>query len=123
MSVTAALASRRCGSSGSSKSSPSNTPSSAPPTTLHIAFAADMQVPDPDIFYEVEGNEVVTSVYEGLVRYKPDSSQLVPALATSWTVSPDGMTYTFKLRPGREVPRRHREDAAAVEATSSGAPR
>jgi len=73
---------------------------SAPPTTLHLAFAADMQVPDPDIFYELEGNAVVTSVYEGLVRYKPNSIQVEPALATSWTVSPDGLTYTFHLRPG-----------------------
>jgi peptide/nickel transport system substrate-binding protein len=66
---------------------------------LHLAFGADMQVPDPDIFYELEGNAVVTSVYEGLVRYKPDSNQFEGALATSWTVSPDGKTYTFKLRP------------------------
>jgi peptide/nickel transport system substrate-binding protein len=67
--------------------------------TLNMAFNADMQVPDPDIFYEVEGNEVVTSVYEGLVRYKPDSSEIEPALADSWTVSPDGLTYTFSLHP------------------------
>ncbi|HEV7526093.1 MAG TPA: ABC transporter substrate-binding protein [Acidimicrobiia bacterium] len=67
---------------------------------LKLAFNANMQVPDPDIFYEVEGNEVTTSVYEGLVRYKPDSAAIEGALADSWTVSPDGMTYTFKLHPG-----------------------
>jgi peptide/nickel transport system substrate-binding protein len=67
---------------------------------LKMAFNANMQVPDPDIFYEVEGNEVVTSVYEGLVAYKPDSPEIEPALADSWTVSPDGKTYTFKLHPG-----------------------
>ena len=66
---------------------------------LRMAFNANMQVPDPDIFYEVEGNEVTTSVYEGLVRYKPDSPAIEGALAESWTVSPDGKTYTFKLRP------------------------
>ena len=68
--------------------------------TLHLAFGADMQVPDPDIFYEIEGNAVVTSVYEGLVKYANGSTKIVPALATSWTVSPDGMTYTFNLRSG-----------------------
>lgn len=68
--------------------------------TLNLAFGADMQVPDPDIFYEIEGNAVVTSVYQGLVKYANGSSTIVPALATSWTVSPDGMTYTFDLRPG-----------------------
>jgi peptide/nickel transport system substrate-binding protein len=58
-----------------------------------------MQVPDPDVFYEIEGNAVLTSVYEGLVQYANGSSQITPALATSWDVAPDGMTYTFHLRP------------------------
>jgi len=68
-------------------------------TTLNMAFTADMQVPDPDIFYELEGNQVITSVYEGLVRYVPDSPEIEGALAESWEVSPDGLTYTFALRP------------------------
>ena len=68
--------------------------------TLNLAFGADMQVPDPDIFYEIEGNAVVTSVYEGLVKYANNSTKIVPALATSWSESPDGMTYTFQLRSG-----------------------
>ncbi|HTT88598.1 MAG TPA: ABC transporter substrate-binding protein, partial [Acidimicrobiales bacterium] len=68
--------------------------------TLKIAFGADMQVPDPDIFYEIEGNAVVTSVYEGLVKYANGSSKIVPCLATSWTISPNGETYTFHLRRG-----------------------
>jgi peptide/nickel transport system substrate-binding protein len=67
---------------------------------LKLAFNANMQVPDPDIFYEVEGNEVTTSVYEGLVRYKPDSAEIEGALADSWTIAPDGKTYTFKLHAG-----------------------
>lgn len=68
--------------------------------TLHLAFVADMQVPDPDIFYEIEGNAVVTSVYEGLVKYANNSTRIIPALATSWEVSKDGRTYTFHLRHG-----------------------
>jgi peptide/nickel transport system substrate-binding protein len=75
-------------------------PSVAKSTTLNLAFGADMQVPDPDIFYEIEGNAVVTSVYEGLVKYANNSTKIIPALATSWKVSPDGRTYTFTLRSG-----------------------
>ncbi len=81
--------------------------------TLRMAFNADMQVPDPDIFYEVEGNEVVTSAYEGLVRYKPNSAAVEGALAQSWTVSPDGLTYTFKLRPNVKFQTGPTEDAAS----------
>ena len=91
MSVTATIASGSV--SGASTSV-------AASRTLHLAFGADMQVPDPDIFYEIEGNAVVTSVYEGLVKYADNSTKIVPALATSWTESPDGMTYTFHLRSG-----------------------
>ena len=78
----------------------------AAPTTLHIAFGADMQVPDPDIFYELEGNAVTTSVYEGLIRYKPDSNT-VRGRARDEV---DGLARRQDLHvhaaPEREVPRR-----------------
>ena len=38
-------------------------------------------------------------VYEPLVRYAPDGS-IVPALAESWDISEDGLTWTFNLRQG-----------------------
>lgn len=94
-----ALVLAACGGSSTSSTSSSDTSGASTDTTLKVAFVADMQVPDPDIFYEIEGNLVVTSVYEGLVRYVPDSPEIEPALAESWTVSPDGLVYTFKLRP------------------------
>lgn len=65
---------------------------------LRLAFNAEMQPPDPDVFYEVEGNMVTQSLYEGLVAYAPDSPEIVPQLAESWEVSDDGLTYTFTLR-------------------------
>jgi peptide/nickel transport system substrate-binding protein len=36
--------------------------------------------------------------YNGLTRFKPDNS-IEPDLATSWTPSDDGLTWTFELRP------------------------
>ncbi|MFN0030194.1 MAG: ABC transporter substrate-binding protein [Acidimicrobiales bacterium] len=74
---------------------------------LRMAFWTDMQVPDPDIFYEIEGNQVVLSTYEGLLRYVPESpggkstdNAIEPWLAESYEVSADGLRYTFKLRSG-----------------------
>jgi peptide/nickel transport system substrate-binding protein len=68
--------------------------------TLRMPFLADMQVPDPDIMYEGEGVQVMESAYEGLVRYKSGTSDFIPGLAQSWTISPDLLTYTFTLQPG-----------------------
>jgi peptide/nickel transport system substrate-binding protein len=95
--VAIGLATTACGSSSKSGSSGG---SNATGDVINLAFNADMQVPDPDIFYEIEGNAVTTSVYEGLVRYKPDSADIEPALAASYEASADGLTYTFKLRSG-----------------------
>ena len=82
-------------------SSSTGTPSaSVASDVLTIPYLGDMSVPDPDIFYDIEGNSVILSTYEGLVTYAPNSSTIVPALATSWTVSPDRLTYTFHLRSG-----------------------
>ena len=55
-----------------------------------------------DPAYETDGNSfmICDNVLEGLVFYKEESTALEPGLATSWTVSPDGKTYTFKLRQG-----------------------
>ncbi|MBK7781702.1 MAG: hypothetical protein IPJ58_13225 [Ardenticatenia bacterium] len=39
-------------------------------------------------------------IYEGLTRYKAGSTEVEPALATAWTVSDDGLTWTFTLREG-----------------------
>ncbi|MCU1691781.1 MAG: transporter substrate-binding protein [Frankiales bacterium] len=85
--------------------------------TLHLAYLADMSVPDPDVFYDIEGNAVILSAYEGLVKYAPDSTTIVPSLATKYVVSPDGLTYTFTLRDGVTFHDGTPFDSAAVKAS------
>lgn len=70
--------------------------------TLNMAFNFDMQVPDPDVFYQADGLNVTQGAYEGLLRYVPNSDPptIGPSLAESYTISSDGLTYTFKLRKG-----------------------
>jgi oligopeptide transport system substrate-binding protein len=44
------------------------------------------------------GRDVVEALFAGLTRYDPASNQAQPGLAREWTVSADGLTWTFKLR-------------------------
>ena len=46
-----------------------------------------------------EGFIATTALYEGLVKYKPNSTDIEPALAEKWDVSSDGLSYVFHLRP------------------------
>src|SRR5258708_2224408 len=55
---------------------------------------------DPGECYELSGIEMCTNIYDRLLRYEAeDLSKLVGGVAESWTVAPDGKTFTFKIRP------------------------
>ena len=42
---------------------------------------------------------MLSQVFEPLLGASPIDGRPIPALADSWTVSADGLTYTFKLNP------------------------
>jgi oligopeptide transport system substrate-binding protein len=63
-------------------------PMASAPTTFDPAMAVDGNTID-----------MLQQVFEGLVQWTPQNT-LAPALATSWTVSNGGKTFTFHLRPG-----------------------
>ncbi|MGH7605215.1 MAG: ABC transporter substrate-binding protein [Gemmatimonadaceae bacterium] len=54
---------------------------------------------DPALSTDVPTGRAVAYVFDGLTRFTPDA-KVVPGLAKSWEVSPDGITYTFHLRSG-----------------------
>jgi len=70
------------------------------PVTLTFARGADSQKLDPADVDDGESMKVLVNVCEGLVRFKHGTTEPEPCLATSWTISPDGLTCTFTLRPG-----------------------
>lgn len=55
------------------------------------------------------------NVTEGLTRFKPGTVELEPALAESWEVSEDGLTYVFAIRPDVMFHDGTPLDATAVE--------
>lgn len=52
---------------------------------------------DPSICYSVE-SLVMNNFYETLLRYEPSTDSFTPVLATDYTKSEDGLTWTFNLR-------------------------
>jgi len=73
-----------------------------PADTLVVAKAIDDIISlDPAEAYELSGIEMVTNVYDRIMRFEAeDVTKLVGGAAESWTVSDDGKTFTFKLRKG-----------------------
>jgi peptide/nickel transport system substrate-binding protein len=54
---------------------------------------------DPHVATAFSTTMVLSTIYEGLTAIDADL-HVVPALAESWTVAPDGLSYTFRLRTG-----------------------
>ncbi|MBI1757388.1 MAG: peptide ABC transporter substrate-binding protein [Fimbriimonas ginsengisoli] len=54
---------------------------------------------DPGIVQDGDTIDLIQQVFEGLVAWG-ENNQPVPNLATGWTISPDGKTYTFTIKKG-----------------------
>jgi len=55
---------------------------------------------DPASAYDFHTWEIFLNIYQGLTKYAVGTTDIVPGLAESYTVSEDGNEYTFKLREG-----------------------
>jgi oligopeptide transport system substrate-binding protein len=65
---------------------------------LNIASTEDIPSLDPGIASDSVSIPPIENLFHGLTDYDPLTSQVVPELATSWSVTPDGLTWTFNLR-------------------------
>ena len=79
---------------------PAAKPGATAANTLTFLFAGDTNRLDPPAMDAQEGFIATTAIYEGLVKYKSGSTDVEPSLAEKWDISPDGMQYTFHLKPG-----------------------
>lgn len=65
--------------------------------SLVMPIPSDPMCIDPQIAETDVAKTIVLNCYEGLVRLD-ENYKIIPGVAYNWTVSPDGLTYTFKLR-------------------------
>ncbi|MBV9521760.1 MAG: ABC transporter substrate-binding protein, partial [Alphaproteobacteria bacterium] len=68
--------------------------------TLVIAIQSDPTGFDPEAVLNNTSGFVEATIYDSLTKYKPGTVDVEPGLAESWSVAPDGLTYTFHLRKG-----------------------
>jgi peptide/nickel transport system substrate-binding protein len=71
-----------------------------PPNVLVVGQIAEPQSLDLQVSTAANDFRIATNVYEGLVRFASGTLEIEPALATEWTISDDGLVYTFTLREG-----------------------
>ena len=67
--------------------------------TLHLGNGAEPQDLDPQTITAFTDQCIALALFEGLCALDEKTSQAIPAAAESWEVSPDGLQYTFHLRP------------------------
>jgi peptide/nickel transport system substrate-binding protein len=66
--------------------------------TLAVVGGTHQATLDPHFAITTQDLLFTRNIYNALVKFKPNSIEFEPDLATSWTVSKDGLEYTFKLR-------------------------
>jgi len=75
--------------------------SSLPYTTFVQVTNGLFDTLDPALDYETAGAHILQQVYEPLVFFnREDMNSLIPMLATDWSISPNGLVYTFHIRQG-----------------------
>lgn len=84
--------------------------------TLVISLPSSPKYLDPILYTGTYESQIINCVCDTLVDYNMDLSQIVPVLATDWTISDDGLTYTFNLRSDAKFQKGQYQDGRAVTA-------
>ncbi len=66
---------------------------------LHLGNGSEPRELDPEICIGIPESNIVRALYEPLVDFDGKDLHPVPGVAQSWDTSPDGLSYTFHLRP------------------------
>jgi oligopeptide transport system substrate-binding protein len=87
------------GSGNSTNTATSKAPASQQVFTFPEEGVSDINTFDPALASDLNSSQALTLVFTGLVQLN-DNLQVVPQMASSWSTSSDGLTWTFHLRSG-----------------------
>ncbi|MGA9531724.1 MAG: peptide ABC transporter substrate-binding protein [Anaerolineales bacterium] len=68
------------------------------PVTMHGADTSDIPDLDPQIAEDVTSINYIENLFVHLTNYDAETAEITPEAATDWTISDDGLTYTFTIR-------------------------
>lgn len=86
-----------------------------PRRVMVVATSADLVHFDPHFTSDYQTSMLMRNVYDSLVGVAGTPPRITPRVASSWTVSPDGLEYTFTLNPAARFHDGAPLDAAAVK--------
>jgi len=66
---------------------------------LHRGIGYEVTGLDPQLATGIAEQAILSELFEGLVAEDPHDLHPVPGVAARWEISPDGLSYTFFLRP------------------------
>ena len=105
-----------CASASAGGQSSEGSPEAGPERVLQFGLLGNPDTLDPHATAGTLTFQTIRSIYDTLAE--PDEKGvIVPALAESWTVSDDNLTWTFNLRPGVVFHNGDPLDSADVKAT------
>jgi len=99
--VLVSVVAMACGQTQAPTGGGTSAPAAAKKTTLRLPEGAKItNTMDPGVSSGGNGLEQIQNMFEGLVYVDQVSGEIKPGQAEKWTISPDGITYTFNLRAG-----------------------
>lgn len=89
------------GASTATKPASANAQAAQNPQSNAVVYGtfADAQILNPFLSTDTASSGVTGLIFEGLVKADPKTGAAIPSLAESWEQSPDGLSYTFRIRP------------------------
>ena len=76
-------------------------PAWAARSVLRLPMQQPIPTLDPGLAEDSSSIEVIEQLFLGLTDFNDQTAEVIPELATHWSVSADGLAYTFTLRPAR----------------------
>jgi len=94
---------------------PAGSAQATPQDVLIFGSTSDVETMDPQVTVDNIAWRAIYYCYDRLVQLKGGTTEVAPQLAESWTISPDGKTFTFRLRRGVKFTDGTPLDAKAVQ--------